>query len=282
MRISNLKLGTNGVAVMDEEEHYCKCGCGQKIAIKSYHKRMGIPSFIHGHNSRMPGHFVPIHNVKHSEESKQKMSMARKLFVGELHPFYGKKHSTEAKRKISLSRIGRFGGENNPFFGKHHSGEMKLVQSEMRKKQYEGEGNPFFGKRHTKQTKEKISVKAINRWKTDKEFTERVYKSLCVKPNRAEMQLSNILDEIHPGEWKYTGDFSLIMNGKCPDFVNANGKKLIIELFGERWHEGETQEDRAKYFSPLGYRTLVIWCKELSDKDALINKIERFCKYDCN
>jgi DNA polymerase-3 subunit alpha len=31
-------------------EKYCKCGCGNKIEIKSHHGSYGVPDFLHGHN----------------------------------------------------------------------------------------------------------------------------------------------------------------------------------------------------------------------------------------
>lgn len=302
----------------------CKCGCGGDIVWQYWYKYQGIPVFIKGHSSRMPGHFIPVHNVKHSEESKRKMSENHARLSGKNHPNYGKHLSIETRNKISIARIGKYCGKENPFYGRHHTDEMKATQSKMRSEQYSNGNNPFQGKTHKKETLSKIREKAIKRnadpeyrkmisectkkamtpevrdlisqswksrspewkvkkskmekkrWREDKNFAERMRKSRNAKPNKSEIKLNDILDEMYPGEWKFTGDFSFIINGKNPDFVNCNGKKLIIELFGEYWHQGETQEDRAKCFSPFGYRTLVIWWKELQDKELTINKIRGF------
>jgi hypothetical protein len=305
----------------------CKCGCGQEIVAQKHHKRMGVPDFIRGHSSRMPGHFVPTHNVKHTEESKKKMSDTRiGLYCGENSHMYGKHQTEETKQKISIARIGKYGGENAGFYGKHHTDENKQIQSTLRREQYSNGNNPFQDKTHTAETIKKISDKAlvrnanpeyramisqttknamvgdvlerltiknrerganpewrkkkseleIDRWKNDKEFAERMRKSRNARPNKSEIFLGDLLNETYPNEWKFVGDFSFILNGKNPDFVNCNGKKLIIELFGEPWHKGETQEDRAKFFTPFGYRTLVVWWKELKKVDILKSKIERF------
>lgn len=78
------------------------------------------------------------------------------------------------------------------------------------------------------------------------------------------------------GQITNPGDFSFMINGKNPDFVNCNGKKLIIELFGDYWHKDDNPEDRAKVFEPFGYKTLVIWEHELKDIENLKNKLEGF------
>lgn len=57
----------------------------------------------------------PIHNMPHTEESKKRMSEAKK----------GKKLSEETKRKLSE----KLKGEKNPFYGRHHSDETILKRS---------------------------------------------------------------------------------------------------------------------------------------------------------
>jgi len=37
-------------------DSFCKCGCGNKITEKPYHKKYGIPNFISGHNVRGGNH----------------------------------------------------------------------------------------------------------------------------------------------------------------------------------------------------------------------------------
>ena len=72
------------------------------------------------------------------------------------------------------------------------------------------------------------------------------------------------------------GNGRVILGGKNPDFINVNGKKLIIELFGKYWHTGENPKDREKIFVPFGYRTLVIWYSELRNEERVKNKIREF------
>jgi len=83
---------------------------------------------------------------------------------------------------------------------------------------------------------------------------ERLRKGMCIKPNKVESFLGAVLDEMYPGEWKYTGDFSFMINGKSPDFVNCNGQKKIIELFGDYWHKGDNADDRQQSSRHLAIR----------------------------
>ena len=64
--------------------------------------------------------------VKFSEETKQKMSAARK---GEKNPMYSKTHSEETKNKMSDA----LKGEKNHRYGKTHSDETKQKMSNAQK-----------------------------------------------------------------------------------------------------------------------------------------------------
>lgn len=95
-------------------------------------------------------------------------------------------------------------------------------------------------------------------------------------PNKKEVIIQGLLDELHRNEWKFVGDGALIIEGKNPDFVNVNGKKLLIEFFGNHWHPKGDEADRINTFAKYGYRTLVIWQTELKDMDKLKEKIKVF------
>jgi very-short-patch-repair endonuclease len=118
-------------------------------------------------------------------------------------------------------------------------------------------------------------IASLKRWK-DSKFISNQMKARGCKPNKTELKFEQFLNSLYPGEWKYVGDGQLIINGRCPDFVNVNGKKQIIELYGDYWHRGQLPEDRAKIFEPFGYQTLVIWEKELKNMDKVEEKILNF------
>lgn len=46
-----------------------------------------------------------------------------------------------------------------------------------------------------------------------------------------EISLEGLLDELFPGEFRFNNGW-FVLGGKVPDFVNVNGKKLLVEMFG--------------------------------------------------
>ena len=91
----------------------------------------------------MPGHFIPIHNVRHSAEAKRKMSDAKKLLVGELSPRFRAKLSEETKKKIGLARIGKSSWNKGIYGVVKASKETKKKMSIVKC----GEKNNMFGKK---------------------------------------------------------------------------------------------------------------------------------------
>ena len=85
---------------------------------------------------------------------------------GEAHPLYGKKLSDETKKRMSEARKGKpkseehkkkISGEGNPFYGKKHSEETRKRIAELSAERAKGERNPMYGKKHSEETKKKMS-----------------------------------------------------------------------------------------------------------------------------
>ncbi|CAB4122695.1 Nuclease associated modular domain 3 [uncultured Caudovirales phage] len=121
-----------------------------------YQSRYRYPSRVYQHSrllliqslsEQMLGENNPMFGKKHSEESKQKMSISRK---GRRPWNKDKQMNNEFKLKISNAMI----GENNPMFGKKHSDETKSYMSKIKY------GNPNIklqGREKTKEHKQKLS-----------------------------------------------------------------------------------------------------------------------------
>lgn len=98
--------------------------------------------------------------------------------------------------------------------------------------------------------------------------------SMHLRPTEPEASLMRILQTQFP-EFKYNGDFSLgiTIGGMIPDFVNVNGKKQVIEVFGDYWHGDKkaitwrkSELGRIMAYKPFGFNCLVIWEHELKEK----------------
>jgi transposase len=126
--------------------------------------------------------------------------------------------------------------------------------------------------------KHKEKIKNMNK----EEFEAYLRKTLLkasIRPNKTEAKLLEILNSILPNQYKYNSGEIMIGN-MIPDFVNCNGQKKVIELFGRHWHKPGSEVERIKKFKEYGYDCLVIWDYELkkSNLENLKNKIISFNK----
>jgi len=98
------------------------------------------------------------------------------------------------------------------------------------------------------------------------------------EPNNAEMTLFGIMTYLEL-PYKYTGNGSFIFMGMAPDFVHKT-KRKIIELYGERWHAPEEEQQRIDLFARSDYQTLIVWSKELRprprERKLLYKKLRDF------
>lgn len=270
----------------------CLCGCGKIIITgNQYLCGHGMKGKHHSAKTKakisktLTGRTLSkthIENVRlgligyrHSEETKHKMSLAakgkpksekhkKKLRAAQL----GKCHTKEAKIKIGLSSTIRMKKLwKNPGFRKRNKGHL--------------------GKTHTKEAKEKMSQAHYKCWE-DSNYRENqlkaIFKGSNIKPNKPEKILNKLLNHLFPNEYRYVGNGQVLIGGKCPDFININEQKKIIELFGDYWHskkvtglkKKEHRKQRQEHFAKYGYKTLVVWEHELKDINKLKNKLIKF------
>jgi len=242
---------------------------------------------------------------KHSRESKIKMSLSHK----------GKKHSEEHRKRIAESNKKRgelrrvtlvcerckkifkveFSKRNRKFCSVACANRIPWnkgipATKEWRRKQsliMRGRIPWNLGIPNSKETRSKISLAIRNKMK-DPEYRLKVrnnFKKLVKLgrvysgPNYSERVLGKVLNKLFPKEWKYVGDGKFWIGYKCPDFVNVNGKKKVIELFGNIWHDKKDEFLRSKHFKKFGFDTLVIWVKDLKKhREYVEKKLIDFCE----
>ena len=118
----------------------------------------------------------------------------------------------------------------------------------------------------------------------DKQAAEKrirnILKASAIRPNSWELKLDSIIQSILPNEYHLNVLGDVVIDKAIPDFVNVNGQKKIIELFGERWHAKIDEQKRKERFGQFGYETLVVWGSELYRPNRLKRKILQFHSMD--
>ncbi len=204
---------------------------------------------------------------KISEEGRKKIGEANR-----------KRIISDASRKKSSLRMK---GNKNPFYNKTHSKETKKHISDLAKKRT-GSKNPFYGKQHSEETKEKLRKFHTGLKQTDEQIKKRLQcRKNRVAPNKKEKLLIELFKD-NKLPYKFVGDGEIIIGRLNPDFINVNGQKKLIELFGNYWHNPKhfpnviTEKERKKSFKKYGFETLVIWEKELNNPKKVLEKVRGF------
>ena len=243
----------------------CECGCGQIVENK----------FVHGCNVTVSKRSEKMKITNARPEVKEKRSIATKKLWQD--PEWVEKVLNA--RKIAMLRPEVLKRRSEGLKKANNRPEVKEKRIQMqtnkwkdleyRKMMWNAQNNP--------KSKEKKSQSQKKYWQ-DPEFVKRQMISHAIHPNKPETFLMALLNDLYPGEWKFTGDFSFMIGGKNPDFVSINGQKKCIEHYGTYWHEGDDPQDRINLFKNYGWDCLVIWQDELKDFKKLRRKIFDFCE----
>jgi len=203
---------------------------------------------------------------------------------GKNHPMFGihpKKHFFNYQCAWCIGKRGEYKGKNHPNFRNSGYSEKHFC--------IEVCGNEISFPTWKKGKQRCASCAGKVNWR-NKDYRERILKlqrmGSKLKPNKPEKLLNKLLNELFPNEYKINVKGNSIINGKVPDFINCNGQKKIIELFGDYWHSKEwvkkhgcfedTEQGRIKCFKKLGYQTLIVWEHELKNLDKVVNKLIKF------
>lgn len=202
----------------------------------------------------------PMYGRHQTEESKNKN---RRWHLG-------KRLSEETKAKISKALKGR------KFSAEHKRAVVEAITRWNKENPAVGERNPFYGKHHSLETRKLLSEQAKKRWRNPdyrNSIVRKIMKAWHVKPNKKEKFLINLINE-HDLPFRYVGDGQFILGGRCPDFLNYNGKKQLIELFGDYFHRDDDPQERIDFFRQYGFETLVIWEHKLDNPSEVVVKIK--------
>jgi G:T-mismatch repair DNA endonuclease (very short patch repair protein) len=106
-------------------------------------------------------------------------------------------------------------------------------------------------------------------------------------PNKIEGKILDIIVN-NSLDFKYNGngEIGVVLGGMIPDFVNTDGKKQVIEVFGDYYHTklakrwNQTKEGRIKAYNFIGYECLILWEKDIKAKSEqeLVKMVANFSK----
>lgn len=239
------------------------------------------------------------------KSGREKLSKLLKgRYLGEEHPRW----KPRLKPELCLCGCGNFAkpekkfihGHNKSMKGRKDTDKTRILKSQAHENQFVSEdkkikiGKSLKGHFVSDETRDKIRVKLIGQGKKPEtiiklrekskekwenlDYQELQKKGRNIKPNRIEIKLMDFLEDFQSGEWKYVGNFEFWIGGKNPDFMNTNGNKKLIELYGNYWHKGENPQERIDHFKQYGFDTLVIWEKELKDLNKVKEKLVEFSR----
>lgn len=202
-----------------------------------------------------------------SEETKAKIRFAN----------IGKRSSVKARANMSLAHLGKHRPELSLILkGRHLTERHKANISKAIKEIW---AKPRY--------KERLRQIQKLLWQAPEFRDERVRAIILgarIRPTKPELQLLKLLEANYPNEWTYVGDGQLVIGGLNPDFTNINGKKQVIELYGDYWHDPDifpntlTEEKRIALYQQYGYKCLIIWEHELDKPQEVIKKVVSFAK----
>jgi len=229
------------------------------------------------------GHSVsPEAKQQMSEKHKGQHHSPRTEFKKGLIPWNkGQPMASEAKAKMIAKKKGMLSWNKGIPMNEWMPEESNKVRKAKIK-----ENNPryWLGKKR---------LDMIERWKDPtyrEEMVKRLRKASFTRPTKPEQRIIDITQEYNL-PYQYTGDGLVILFGLNPDFMNSNGAKKIIEIFGVAFHDPsitfraevpliQQEEYRKAIFASLGFDCLVLWDKEmerLSDEE-IAQRIRRFTK----
>lgn len=230
---------------------------------------------------------MPTGVYKRTKEHKANLSAARKGVSYE--EMYGDKAEEQrAKRSHPVTEqalVNMRAAQNRPEVNARRSIALTGItrSKETRAKMgasKRGDNNPMKNPEHRAKQKE-----ATNKAEVRERRIKSVLRANRIKPNKGEKRLYDLLQRLLFGEYQINVKAEvMILGGKCPDFVNVNGQKKIIEFNGDYWHGEERtgvpneqhEQERIDYFARFGYQTLIVWEHELDDIEGLTNRILKF------
>lgn len=191
------------------------------------------------------------------------------------------KHKEEAKSKIRKAMRGRQLSEE------HRSNLSKMAKKRgIPREVIEKAAAARRGRPATYKARLNL-LKQAHRMRDDKEYCrgiiKKTLKSLIRKPTKPELAFAGMCLR-HNLPYRYVGNGEVMIGTKNPDFINVNGKKEIVEIFGRVFHDPDqsfisrmpyrqTKEGTMEHYETYGFKCIIIWDDELRDESLVLARL---------
>lgn len=131
--------------------------------------------------------------------------------------------------------------------------------------------DPTFRQRVSQRTKEamrrpEVRERVLARRPKDLEWIRKMLSSR--RPTDIEQRLIEVIQK-YSLPYKYTGDGTFLIGQFNPDFVNTNGQKIAIDIFGDHWHVPSEIPQRRAAFAEWGWELVILWGHEVKSLTEL-------------
>ncbi|MEK6884559.1 MAG: NUMOD3 domain-containing DNA-binding protein [Nanoarchaeota archaeon] len=297
--IPNYIQGHSGRINKFPKNELIKCKCGCENTLQKYDNRGRERKYIVDHKPKMMNGKTndELYGIEKAKEIRKKVSLIKKgkhyspeteFKKGQISLRKGKHHTEKSKEMMKLAKLGKSYEER---YGIEKANKIKRKQSESRK----GEKNYFYGKKHSEEglqkmrliktgkkhsekTKKEMSIERKKRWQNPEykeKHLKKILKGLMKRPTSFEKRIIDLCNR-HSLPFKYVGNGEVLIGYKNPDFIETNGRKLLIEVYNNFHHKDDYENKRGTHFKKYGYDTIFIGEEEVlaeNWEERCLNKI---------
>jgi len=266
----------------------CECGCGQEVnLVQRTNKRLGIKK------GQTPHRFIYMHHRrgrnKENDEGMRRMAEKKRGCTKE-NDERVRRQAKIMKQKYASGEITHwskgFTKKTHPSIArgsKKHSKTMTgctaqthehLARTANTKRGRTKETHEYLriaGEKISKTFKQKYaSGEMVSYFKKiwedpilAEELRTSILKGNLKRPTSHEQRIIDLINE-HDLQYKYVGNGEVWIGNKNPDFIEINGKKLLIEVYNS-YFKGSTKEsckqyekERYQHFAKYGYKTIFL------------------------